>query len=286
MIKLCAPTDEAAFNIDDAIKAMRSMGVSLAEIRDVNGINVLDMSETQASEFYEKLKAKQIDVWAISSPIGKRDFAIDFAAFQERVKKAIQMAKIFHAPHIRVFSFFDHNNNVDEVVKRLTCVVEMAKAENIKVCLENEKGSYGDTPEKMVELLDKVPGLLMVYDAANYIQVGVPSEKSLQLAFPRAYYVHFKDGIHKGDDAEITPVGEGEANIAELLKLSALRDMTFSIEHHLRFPSDKETFEQIQASQKFVYPNVTTAFYDAVGHARMMLLKAGYMEIHEGLFKK
>lgn len=286
MIKLCAPTDEAAENIDEAIKAMRSMGISLAEIRDVNGINVLDFTDEQANEFYEKLKAKQIEVWAISSPIGKRDFAIDFAAYQERVAKAIHMAKIFHAPHIRVFSFFDHNNNVDEVVKRLSYVVEEAKKENIKVCLENEKGSYGETPERMLELLDKIPGMLMVYDSSNYIQVGVPSAKSLELAFPRAYYVHFKDGIHKGDDADITPVGEGEANIAQLLKLSALRDMTFSIEHHLRYPVGNETFEQIQNSQKFVYPNRTAAFYDAVGHARMMLLKGGYMEIHEGLFKK
>ncbi|MCQ2796211.1 MAG: sugar phosphate isomerase/epimerase [Bacilli bacterium] len=285
MIKLCAPTDEAAVNIDDAIKAMRSMGVGLAEIRDVNGINVLDFTNEQANEFYEKLKAKGIEVWAISSPIGKRDFAIDFNAYQDRVKKAIEMAKIFHAPHIRVFSFFNHNNNVDEVVKRLSYVVEEAKKENIKVCLENEKGTYGETPERMLELLDKIPGLLMVYDSSNYIQVGVPSDKTLSMAFPRAYYVHFKDGIHKGDDADITPVGEGEANIAQLLKLSTLRDMTFSIEHHLRYPNEGETFEQIQNSQKFVYPNRTAAFYDAVGHARMMLLKGGYMEIHEGLFK-
>ena len=285
MIKLCAPTDEAAVNIDDAIKAMCSMGVHLAEIRDVNGINVLEFTDSQANEFYEKLKAKGIDVWAISSPIGKRDFAIDFAAYQERVNKAINMAKIFHAPHIRVFSFFDHNNNVDEVVKRIKYVVDEAAKSNIKVCLENEKGSYGETPERMIELLDKIPGLLMVYDSSNYIQVGVPSDKSLALAYPRAYYVHFKDGIHKNNDAEITPVGEGEANIPQLLKLTN-KDMTFSIEHHLRFPNEGETFEQLQGSQKFVYPNVTAAFYDAVGHARMMLLKAGYMEIHEGLFKR
>lgn len=285
MIKLCAPTDEAAVNIDDAIKAMCSMGVHLAEIRDVNGINVLEFSDAQATEFYEKLKAKGIDIWAISSPIGKRDLHIDFAAYQERVAKAIHMAQIFHAPHIRVFSFFEHNNNPDEVVKRLKYVLDEATKVGIKVCLENEKDSYGETPERMIELLDKLPGMLMVYDSSNYVQVGVPAEKTLAMAFPRAYYVHFKDGIHKGNDADIVPVGEGEANIAKLISLTN-KDMTFSIEHHLRYPNEGETFEQIQNVQKFVYPNRTAAFYDAVGHARMMLLKGGYMEIHEGLFKK
>ncbi|MCQ2792591.1 MAG: sugar phosphate isomerase/epimerase [Bacilli bacterium] len=285
MIKLCAPTDEAAVNIDDAIKAIKSMGIHLAEIRDVNGINVLEFSNAQAQEFYEKLKNAGIDVWAISSPIGKNDFATDFGAFQKRVAKAIEMAKVFHAPHIRVFSFFNHQNNVDEVVKRLQYVVDEANRSGIKVCLENEKDSYGETPERINELLDKIHGILSVYDSSNYIQVGVPSEKTLKEVFPRAYYVHFKDGIHKNNDADITPVGEGEANIAELLKL-VNKDMTFSIEHHLRYPINGEKFEDIQNTQKFVYPNRTAAFFDAVAHARMMLLKAGYMEIHEGLFKK
>lgn len=285
MIKLCAPTDEAAVNIDDAINAISSVGIHLAEIRDINDINVLEFTDEQANEFYTKLKAKQIDVWAISSPIGKRDLHIDFAIYQKRVAKAIRMAQIFHAPHIRVFSFFEHNNNPDEVVKRLKYVLDEASKAGIKVCLENEKDSYGETPERMIELLDKLPGMLMVYDSSNYVQVGVPAEKTLSMAFPRAYYVHFKDGIHKGDDADITPVGEGEANITQLLKL-VNKDMTFSIEHHLRYPVGKETFEEIQNCQKFVYPNRTAAFYDAAAHARTMLLKAGYTEIHEGLFKK
>lgn len=285
MIRLCAPTDEAAVNIDEAIVAMKNTGVRLAEIRDINDINVLDFSDEQANEFYEKLKKNQIEVWAISSPIGKRDFAVDFeTTFKERVYKAIKMAKIFHAPHIRVFSFFDHHDDVDEVVKRLQYIVDEAGKSDIKVCLENEKGSYGETPERINELLDKVHGILSVYDSSNYIQVGVPSSKTLKEVFPRAYYVHFKDGIHKGDDADITPVGEGEANIAELLKL-VNKDMTFSIEHHLRYPVNGETFDDIKNSQKFVYPNRTAAFYDAVTHARMMLLKAGYTEIHEGTFK-
>lgn len=284
MIRLCAPTDEAAANIDDAIKAIKNMGIHLAEIRNVNNINVLDFTYEQANEFYQKLKANDIKIWAISSPIGKDDLHINFDKFQERVKKIIEMALVFYAPHIRVFSFFNHNNDSTEIIKRLSYVVEEATKANLKVCLENEKDSYGETPERMLELLDKIPGLLMVYDSSNYIQVGVPSDKTLTMAFPRAYYVHFKDGIHKGNDADITPVGEGEANITKLISL-VNKDMVFSIEHHLRFPRNQETFESIKDSQKFVYPDTTMAFYDACGHARMMLLKAGYFEIKEGTFK-
>lgn len=285
VIRLCTPTDEAAANIDDAINAISQVGIHLVEIRDVNGINVIDFTSEQAKEFYNKLKAKDIKVWAISSPIGKNDLHIDFIDYQKRVKKIIKIAKIFHAPHIRVFSFFKHNNNADEVIKRLRYVVAIASKERIKVCLENEKDSYGETPERMLELLEKIPNMLMVYDSSNYVQVGVPSAKTLAMAFPHAYYVHFKDGIHKNDDADIVPVGEGEANIIKLIEL-VNKDMIFSIEHHLRFPRGNETYQQIKNVQKFVYPSVTAAFFDAVMHAKKMLLKVGYKEVDEGIFKK
>lgn len=284
-IKLCVPTDEVAFLLDDAIFHMKKTGVHYCEIRDVDGINVLEMKDEQAIDFYNRLIKNDIHVWAISSPIGKRDFLININDFKTRILKAINMAKIFHTNKIRVFSFFNHNNNVNEVVRRLQLVVDLAKEENIIVCLENEKDSYGETPERINELLDKVNGLYSVYDSSNYIQVGVPSEKSLKEVFHRNYYVHFKDGIHINNDAHITPVGEGEANINKLLNLIE-KNTTLSIEHHLRFPVNGEKYDDIKGSQKFVYHDVTEAYYDAVKHVRDELNNANFKEIKEGTFIK
>ena len=286
MIKLCAVTDEAGVNIDDIIKAFRNMGVHVCEIREVNGKGVLELSESEAQEIYNKLKEKQIEVWSIASPIGRNDLAIDFAAFGERVKKAITLAKIFNAPHIRVFSFLEHNNNEAEVIKRLQYVVTEAGKENIKVCLENHHGCFADTPDKMIALLDKIPGLLSVYDAGNYVAANANTDDALTKALPRAHYVHVKDGAHINGAYQTTPPGEGEANFASILKGVGSKDMPFSIEHRLATPKEGETFEQVQGAHKFAYPNKMAAFFDAVGHLRMLLLKAGYMEIHEGLFKK
>lgn len=284
-IRLCAPTDEAAFYLKDAIKVMKENGIYLAEIRDVDGINVLDFTDAQAKKFYQALKDNHISVWAISSPIGKRDINLSMPKFKARVLKAIKMAKIFHAPHIRVFSFFDHKNNAKEVAKRLKLAATEGKKAKLKVCLENEKDSYCETPERVIEILDMVPGLLSVYDSSNYVQVGVKSSKTLKMTFPRAYYVHFKDGVHKNNDADITPVGEGEANIAKLISL-VKKDMVFSIEHHLRFPRENETYKELKGSQKFIYHDTTEAFVDAVKHARKMLKQGGYQEGPRGTFIK
>jgi len=285
MIRLCAPTDEVAPMIDDAIKAMKENGVLLAEIRDVNNINVLEFSDEQATEFYTKLNNNGIKVWAISSPVGKRDFLIPFEDFQARVKKAIHMAILFHTNNIRVFSFFNHNNNRLEVFKRLQYAVDEAKKHGINVCIENEKDSYGETAENVLDILDNVKGILSVYDSSNFIQKGELSEKTLRMVFPRAYYVHFKDGVHKNNDAEITPVGEGEANIAKLLSMIH-DDKVLSIEHHLKFADKDHKYEEIKNDAKFVYHNVTEAFVDATLHARKMLKEAGYKEISTGSFTK
>ncbi|MCQ2792735.1 MAG: sugar phosphate isomerase/epimerase [Bacilli bacterium] len=285
MIKLCAPTDAAGNNIDESIKAMRNMGVHLAEVRYIGDKSAIELSVSEAESCYNKFKEKGIEVYAIATSIGKRDFSIDFEEFKKRVYKAVEIAKAFHASYIRVFSFLNHNNNVDEVVNRLKSAVEIAGKENIKICIENKEGAYGCTAQTVGELLDKVPGLLTVYDPLNYIRQGETSESSLSI-FARANYVHFNDAIRNGNVVEAVPAGEGIGSLAKLIQMTTNRDMPFSVDHHLRFPQPGETFEELQGKQKFVYPNKMAAFFDAVGHMRMLLLRAGYMEIHEGLFKK
>ena len=284
-IKLCAPLDEAAVALLDQIAAMKCNKVHLAEIRGILNKNVLELTNEEAIYCDEELKKNGIETWAISSPIGKRDFRIPFVEFQARSQKAVLMAKLFHTDKIRVFSFFDHHNDRIEVFKRLQYIVDIAKKENILVCLENEKGSYGENAKNVLDVLDNVKGIGYVYDSSNFIQVGEKSELTLKECFPRATYVHLKDGIHVGDDAHIYPVGEGEANIPKLISLVD-KDITFSIEHHLRFPNLDERYEDIKDSQKFVYRSMREAFDDAVKHARDLLLKAGYKEIKEGEFIK
>ncbi len=286
MLRLCAPTDEAGVTIDEIVRACSNMGVHVVEIRKINNKEVLELSESEAQEYFTKLQAKQIEAWSICSTIGRNDLNIDINAFNERINKAIKLADIFKAKYLRVSGFFNHNNNVDEIVKRLTLVVNTANANNLKVVLENHKDTYTDNIDRMNEILNKVPGLLSIFDAANYLQVGEATDKAQSTMLPKAEYVHFKDGILKSPGViETVPAGEGQTNLAGLVKI-VNKDMPISIEHRLRYPLEGETFESIQGSQKFVYPNLMSAFFDAVGHVRMLLLRAGYMEIHEGLFKR
>lgn len=285
MIRLCAPTDEAGKDFDEAVFLMNKNGIHLAELRGIFGKSVLYISNDEANYCKQKLAENNIKVWSISSPIGKRDLFIPITEFEENIDRAIEKSKFFECENIRVFSFFDSLDKIDEVLKRLNLCVEKASKFNLNVCLENEKGSYADTAKRTLELLDKIPNLKLVYDSSNFIQVGEPSEMTLKEVFPRAYFVHFKDGIHVNDDADITPVGKGEANIAKLIDLCD-KDMVFSLEHHLKFATADQPFEQIKDSCEFVYKNVGEAFVDSVKNAKIMLSQAGYKEADEGNFIK
>lgn len=287
MIRLCAPTDEVADSFFAAISMMKDYGITLAEIRGILDKNVIQLTDDEAKYCYKLLQEKGINVWAISSPIGKTDPTISDEEFIDKVKNAIRVAKLFHTNLIRIFSFFNAYDKRDEVIRKFRMCVEMCKKENIVCSLENEKLSYADTPERVIDLLDNVPGLLHNYDASNFEQTGVDSMHCLKTVFHRCYYVHFKDGIHVDDDAHITPVGEGHGNIPALLNMIK-DDKVLSLEHHLRFPlkEKKEKYEDIKDSQEFVYRDTSEAFIDAVKHARKVLKEAGYKEIEINKFVK
>ena len=293
MIRLCAPTDEAAYMLDEAIELMTKNNIHLAEIRDIDGINVLDMTNEQLDDFYARLKDADIDVWSISSPVGKRDLNVPISEFKNRMSRAINAAKHFHANNIRVFSFFDYEGKTEEVVGRLQLCVDMAKEEGMTVSLENEKGSFAQTCETTQYLLDEIDDIKFVYDSSNFIQVGVPAKQTIDALLDRAFFVHFKDGVHAHDDADICPVGLGEAHIDELLcKID--RDMVLSLEHHLLFATDDfpesagnpRPYNSVKGSCEYVYKSISDAFNDACLHARKALEGAGYKETENGCFLK
>ena len=90
----------------------------------------------------------------------------------------------------------------------------MAKEHDVVLCHENEKGIYGDTPERCVRLMEALPELRSVYDPANFLQCGVDTLSAWDALAPYVHYMHIKDCDPAGN---IVPPGEGEGRIAALL---------------------------------------------------------------------
>ena len=152
-MKIYAFADEASPIIDEQIKAMKENGVDGLEIRNVDSVNIAEISDSKAKEVRKKLDNACLRVWTIGSPIGKIDIEKDdFTLHTEKFKRTLELADILGAENIRLFSFFTPAENrdsyKDKVIERLGTFFEIAKGRGITLCHENEKGIYGDIPER------------------------------------------------------------------------------------------------------------------------------------------
>ena len=72
-MKIYTFADEASANIDKQIKAMKENRLDGLEIRNVDGVNIAEISDSKAKEVRKKLDDACLRVWTIGSPIGKID---------------------------------------------------------------------------------------------------------------------------------------------------------------------------------------------------------------------
>lgn len=219
-IKIYAFADEASPMIDGQITALKENGLQGLEIRNVDNVNVSEISNAKAKEVRKKLDDAGLSVWSIGSPIGKIDIEKDsFAVHTEKFRRTLEITEILGAENIRLFSFFvpkDKNpeDYKEEVINRLGTFLDLAKGTGITLCHENEKGIYGDIPERCLELHKALPEIAAIFDPANYVQSGADTIKAWEMLDGYVKYLHIKDSLK---DGSVVPAGKGDGNIPFIL---------------------------------------------------------------------
>ena len=277
-MKIYAFADEASPCMDEQIKAMQENGLDGLEIRNVDGVNIAEISDRKAREVRNKLDDAGLKVWTIGSPIGKIDLEKDdFALHTEKFKRTLELAALLGAENIRLFSFFTpEENRADakaKVLERLALFCRIAKGSGVTLCHENEKGIYGDIPERCLEIHQALPEIKAIFDPANYVQCGVDTLHAWGLIRPYVKYLHIKDALK---DGSVVPAGRGIGNVPLILndfKRNGGRCVT--VEPHLM------VFEGLQALEKeggagvigevCRYPSNIAAFTAAVSALRGLL---------------
>lgn len=233
-IKLAAFADEASSVFDEQIVMMKENGIGMLEMRGVDDINVSKLTLAQAKEAKKKLDDNGLSVWSIGSPIGKIKITDDFSPELDLFKHVLEIASITDAKCIRMFSFYGTDGKPeyrDEVLERLAKYAEAAKGSGIVLCHENEKGIYGDIPERCVEIHKAIPDIKSVFDPANFVQCGVNILDAWEKLEPYVYYGHIKDA---DADGNIVPPGMGIGMIREYLpKFVAKGCSVLTLEPHL-----------------------------------------------------
>jgi len=233
--------DEIDADFTTQCEVASGLDLTFLELRSAWGVNILDLDDTQLDTMKQTLASHGLQVSSIGSPIGKIFIDEDFEPHLERMRHAAQVAQSFHAPHIRIFSFFlrpganpvDHR---DEVLRRMRALADVAEEANVILLHENEKEIYGDVPQRCHDIVTSVdsPKLRLAWDPANFVQVGVrPFSEGYELLRPYVEYVQIKDA--HASDGSVVVAGAGDGEIIETVR--ALRDDGFdgffSLEPHL-----------------------------------------------------
>ncbi len=272
--------DEVSSEIEKQIEAIKRNGLTHIEPRNVDGINISDLTIEQAIRFKSQLDEAGIKVSALGSPIGKIDIYDDFEPHFEKFKHSVEIALILGTDKIRLFSFFVKDGKYAEVraevIRRMQAMCDYAATKGVKCCHENEKGIYGDTCDRVVDLLDNVDGLYSVFDPANYIQCEQNPGDFIEALAPRTEYGHIKDAVMS--DGSVVPSGCGDGNIAKMVDALAKQgdNIILTLEPHLFIFNGLDNLQDEELKHKYVYNSPDEAFGAAVSALKKIIFDGGY----------
>ena len=214
-------SDEISSDFTEQLTQIKKLNIGYIEIRGVNGKNITDHTPEEAKELKRQLDGAGVKVSAIGSPLGKIRITDPFEPHFELFKHTVEIAKILGTKNIRLFSYFMDTiyagEYIDEVIKRMRAFCGYVEGTDIMLLHENEKGIYGDIPERCLELYKAMnsPNFKLIFDPANFVQCGVET-------YPHAFdmlknyvvYMHIKDAL--AESGKVVPAGFGDGHLKEI----------------------------------------------------------------------
>jgi 3-dehydroshikimate dehydratase len=240
MFTLSAFADEISPDPLEQVRVLQECGISWLELRSILKTNVLDLTDLQVAELKGLLDQRRIRLSAIGSPIGKVPIDQPFAPHLERFRRAIELARIFDTPNIRIFSYYlpeggEWDNWRRDVMDHMWDKLKLAEQANVRLLHENEHRIYGDDPARVRDLMETVdhPLFQAVYDPANYVFCGYdPWDAWLQTREWTTHF-HIKDWVH--GESHGRPAGEGQGRIGDVIADAVSRNYVgfATLEPHL-----------------------------------------------------
>ncbi len=245
-------SDETGPHLDDCIRFCTEEGLDSIEIRMVDGIAPLSLTDAQARDAARRIHGAGLTVAGIATPIlkwampGKTasdlgdQFGFDRAgrSDDDLTRDAIRVADIFETKNLRIFSYLTHHDfALDDLAPALERLIAHAEAHDKVLLLENEPVCNIGRFDELAAVLAHFdhPRLQGLPDIGNSAHVGeFPSDDLVARIMPRVAHVHFKD--YSAVQDRFVPLGQGDVKLddylAALFSAAKERQLTFSLETH------------------------------------------------------
>ena len=227
MFVLSAFADEISPDPQEQIDVLQSCGVRHIELRSILKTNVLDLTDLQIAELKSLLDRHGFKLSAIGSPVGKVKITDPFEPHLQRFRRAIELCKVFGTSNIRIFSYYPAADGEPwekwraEVMSRMIRKAKLAEEAGVRLVHENEHRIYGDSPERVRDVMEMVLGQVSlrhfgsVYDPANYVFCGYDPWQGWQQTKPWTVHFHIKDW--KAGEPHGCLAGTGHGRIPEVM---------------------------------------------------------------------
>lgn len=230
---IAAITDEfATDDLEVALRAMEEIGMTGAELRVVDGRNIIELSDEEIARARAQVEAHGMRVLSIASPLLKcvlpggpplderfqQDVFGSAYTFEDQprlTRRALDIAEQAGAPLIRVFSYWrtiDPQHEYDRIAAALRDLADQALERGLVIGLENEHACNVGTGAEAARMLAAVdhPALKLIWDPANAFILGETPYPSGYARLPadRIVHVHAKDCVMAGLKPAWGPLGE------------------------------------------------------------------------------
>lgn len=275
---LSAFADEASPMLEEQLAALKENGISLIELRGVDGKNVSALTLEEAAAVKTRLDAAGVKLSALGSPYGKYPIAEPFETHLALFRHGLALCKALDCRRIRMFSFYPDEKLTDEenraeVLRRLDIMLQEAEQAGVQLVHENEKGIYGDVTARNADLLAHFGNRLgFAFDPANFIQCGVKPLEAFDALHGRITYMHIKDAFLA--DGAVVCAGHGDGHVPEILRrLNAERadEIILTVEPHLTVFDGLKGLQDEELRHHETYPDSRTAFDAAVNALKDIL---------------
>ncbi|QFG22608.1 sugar phosphate isomerase/epimerase [Actinomadura sp. WMMB 499] len=235
--------DEAAPDLPGQLAAVAELGWNRLELRTIDGTPIARLAADDVRRTADRLRASGVAVAGVASKIGdwSRPVTGDFSLDTRELETLADRCDVLGTRLVRIMSY--PSGGLDEpewgrrARARLRELAARAADRGLVLAHENCAGWAGDRADRMLDLLAAVdsPALRLLFDTGNGVPHGYPAPPLLRAIVPYVAHVHVKDAIRTGGDTVYVPPGEGDARVAECLRVLFDHgyDGVLSIEPHV-----------------------------------------------------
>lgn len=250
--------NEFSTNVDEVIAFAKKNNLKYVELSKIGEKDVVDLTVDEASEVSVKLSSSGILVSAIASPFlkwssKKQDFSIMGEKVDSELEyftKLMDLADIFGAPNICIYSYIKEDISLEDLGKKLDVYSQMALDRGISLLLENDGMCNIDNINTMHQLLElyNFSNIFPLLNLGNMVMIADDYKpQELQDLINTCQYFHITD--YDSELKRNVVVGEGDVDYESILtdKFSDICTI-FSIKPHTGYSEDLQMSLNIFAS--------------------------------------